>query len=133
MRDIRFRAWDDVTLAMYEVSILINNGRVGVVIEGCAPFYKDNCIIMQYTGLKDKNGKEIYEGDIISFNRVEGFANDKFIWVGDVIFKNGNYIINFLSIETDDMKIDLEWHIYPYTDNYTVIGNVYENPELLKE
>jgi uncharacterized phage protein (TIGR01671 family) len=76
--------------------------------------------LMQYTGLKDKNGVEIYEGDIIRLkNRV---TSDSKIWrdsISSVFFKDGMFVVD------DD---------YPSSIDYSmveVIGNIYENPELL--
>ena len=55
MREIRFRAW------YKSDALMIDNESFG----GSIPFSNTNYILMQYTGLKDKNGKEIYEGDIL--------------------------------------------------------------------
>ena len=115
MREIKFRAWDAVTLAMYKVSTLINNGRVGVVIAGCAPFYKDNTIIMQYTGLKDKNDKEIYEGDIYVLSTLEEDGDRETSVVEDI---------------RDTLR--LGGYMQRNPDTLEVIGNIYENPELLE-
>ena len=138
MREIKFRAWDAVTLAMYKVSTLINNGRVGVVIAGCAPFYKDNTIIMQYTGLKDKNDKGIYEGDIVE------------IEIRDEDSCMGSTFIEKYVVEWDNKKhrfcySDNKYHVmgsfngkwgldYPneMAEEINIIGNIYENPELLE-
>ena len=71
-------------------------------------------IWMQYTGLKDKNGKEIYEGDILRDN--------------DMRFKS-KWEIKWKTIYSDEgYPIAVGWETY---DNVIVIGNIYENPELL--
>jgi len=73
-------------------------------------------ILIQYTGLKDKNGKEIYEGDVIKRSEVN--------YAHEVIFKDAA----FCRQRIDDKAIgSLEW-----PQDFEVIGNIYENPELLK-
>jgi uncharacterized phage protein (TIGR01671 family) len=74
-------------------------------------------ILEQYTGLKDKNGKEIYEGDIVKN------AN----WIGEVKFTDGRYFITETKRTTNDEL--LYWGTL-YWDE--VIGNIHENPDLLK-
>ena len=123
MRELKFRAWihklncwaDEVL-----VSCIANVwGYVGSDSNGI-PYY--NCDLEQYTGLKDKNGKEIYEGDIAAWKNASGF-NDGMA----VVEWNNNgawYIVN------DDAGV------FDYLDdvaiNCEVIGNIHENPELLK-
>ena len=78
--------------------------------------YKKDLKIMQYTGLKDKNGKEIYEGDIL----FEILGEEYF----KVIFENGSY-----RAENEEYSLDLS----EYAHLCEIVGNVYENPELIKE
>lgn len=70
--------------------------------------------LMQYTGLKDMRGKEIYEGDIL----FESFSEEYF----KVVFENGSF-----RAEDDKDSLDLE----DYAHICEVVGNIYENPELL--
>ena len=89
-------------------------------------YVTDNKTIGQYTGLKDKNGKEIYEGDIVKIND-EIVA--KVIWDND-------YLGYFLYT---DEKNSIEYFengeqpLYDYWGSIEVIGNIYENHELLEE
>ena len=82
--------------------------------------FKGKSIVMQFTGLHDKNGKEIYEGDIVRFD-VSATERDPTPYVNQV----GEVKIS--SLTTDFGK----WQGV-YCSYYRVIGNIYENPELLK-
>lgn len=77
--------------------------------------------IMQYTGLKDKNGKEIYEGDILLYlkksKRIVSYKNGAFIRY----YGNYNIYLLYDSLIENGCLVD-----------YEVIGNIYENPELLE-
>lgn len=81
--------------------------------------YKKDLKIMQYTGLKDKNNKEIYEGDIL----FESFGEKYY----KVVFENGSFRAEF--------EGDFEEHSFDLIDvvaqGCEIVGNIYENPELL--
>jgi hypothetical protein len=100
MREIKFRAWDG------EEFIFMEHGN-GRGIWECGSFKR----IEQYTGLKDKNGAEIYEGDICLWDdRITDYVE----------FKNND------GWKMRDLY-NLEWW-----EDAVVIGNIHENPELLK-
>ena len=92
----------------------------------------------QYTGLTDKNGKKIFEGDIVEFSSKDYYGSSE---KGKVIFSNGCFVIEYVIY--DDItsfhrigevrkEIDMgATHIITY--QYEVIGNIHDNPELLKE
>lgn len=134
-REIKFRAWDNKNqkwllgydypnlggFSMFGECILM--GEWGHVVTSFM-FEKDDkklsdLRLMQFTGLKDKNGKEIYEGDILKFNN----HNCKVIWQSN-------------SCEWMLQQVDTEGKgymsfEYRYRTDYKIIGNIYENQELL--
>ncbi len=81
----------------------------------------------QYTGLKDMNGKKIYEGDIIYVTVFDCFDNDtqytlQVCWCGT----------EFLGLRNDESAWNLQW-LCNQDEEIEVIGNIHDNPELLKE
>ena len=96
-------------------------------------------IVQQYTGLQDKNGKEIYEGDIVKYSRchvvsVEERKNvysSKLIedgdFVGEIIFFFPSFCWSYDHKRYDDIE-----NMTGATHRYEVIGNIFETPELLK-
>jgi uncharacterized phage protein (TIGR01671 family) len=110
-REIKFRAWDKARNQMREVRDIAWDGHGGIdVAYSCDPMgeYRGGPdTLMQYTGLKDKNGKEIYEGDMVREGRIVMVVK----WSG------------------------AGWS--PFTEvtipeACEVIGNIYENPDLIK-
>lgn len=120
MREIKFRAWDINKKEMFDPEYLDSEGGIYYqeANDECNPFLKEGDFdLMQYTGLKDKNGKEIYEGDIYT----HGDKNIKY----KVIFNNGSFVGNQIANKS---LAGLGYWI----DVIEIIGNVHEDPELLK-
>ena len=81
--------------------------------------------LCRYTGLKDKDGKEIYEGDIISFVVFDCFGNDR-QYKGVVRWSDFGFVV-----EVSDDSFELGW-VAAKQDVLKVIGNIHDNPEMVK-
>jgi uncharacterized phage protein (TIGR01671 family) len=152
MRDIQFRAWDKkrenwcfgdayVGSMIYSHDVEFSSSpTVDLGLCELAVFFshiseedsKDRFILMQYTGLTDKDGKEIYEGDIVA------------TFVPDNRFKAKRKTDRTLMVEMKTVEVGDDWgndyEVFGYfTDSnmsfkdVTVIGNIYENPELIQK
>ena len=137
-REIKFRAWVNdhwvdwiptcKTLGAYNASIIDTDGYT---------FEEDNpSIVEQYTGLKDKNGKEIYEGDIVAL--LFGYVPMKSVTTENIRIENAQKaVIHFDTARaafryTIKLRIPKDCQFKPGTKtNMVVIGNIHENPELL--
>jgi uncharacterized phage protein (TIGR01671 family) len=144
MREIKFRAWDKKHKLMQALSNIFKpmsedmqtyiNHDEGIchLFIGHGAFvgieHPSDIVLMQYTGLKDKNGKEIYEGDIVEFQDDSSpDDNGEYGMIRDVVVYN-SLTAQFM-INSKKAYIGLE-----YSKNFMeVIGNIYENPNLLSE
>ena len=142
MREIKFRAWDKEanimvysdhrTRKLYDVYYGFEmNGEGELECRWEGEFTESHVLdggmldnLMQYTGLKDKNDKEIYEGDICRWRDLETF-NDEILEDVFVVVWNDEKLAWYAQNEDGDFGYDL----YEYTDDYdlAVIGNIYEN------
>ena len=116
-REIKFRAWSEYSNKLVVWEHMKPEDTLGSVLNG-----DDKKIhVMQYTGLKDKNGREIYEGDIVRKTH-----NGKENFMGQVIYSEGTY---FLELPPEEYVFLFdEYRIY----ENEVIGNIYEHPHLLE-
>ena len=120
----KFRAWTEEGKAMYYDAYPFKDDTLLLSYDGFAfdEVPASDFILMQSTGLKDNNGKEIYKGDIVRFALTDGFnyvTNED----GVVTYKLGAfYVVNGL---TEYLISDIN------TNELEAIGNIYENPELL--
>ena len=102
MREIKFRYWNK---ELKKMTYMEDTSSWSAFWDGVDPGY-DEHVLMQYTGLKDKKGKEIYEGDIV---------------------KCGNY----LNIVNWSKQYGLDNYFFYENEDKEVVGNIYENPKLL--
>lgn len=127
MREFKFRVWSDETKMMYHSHR--PNGTNNPMWSYDSVFRANNpkTHIMQYTGIKDKNGKEIYESDIIQIkDRFVMWSRSRGQIVEDVnaiVVWSGDGFIPQRSANTRLWILDMA--------QYEVIGNIYENPEMI--
>lgn len=118
MREIKFRMWyveNEVMSEPFELGSSLAELTYGEKV-------------MQYTGLKDKNGKEIYEGDVVEFKAIKA--------IGCVVFGCFATLEDDYGVPENSPKFCVQWRRdgghSALDNNFQVIGNIYENPELLK-
>lgn len=128
----KFRAYDSGSLSrMYQPDeVMVGNGDIWIIDEDSVAgewIVNNDIHLMQSTGLKDKNGREIFEGDVLEIeDEGEVLGNAKLTWDNEqAVFmieaKSVDDIAPFHEIISDE------------TYSYRVVGNVYENPELLED
>ena len=123
MREIKFRAWNKGWKrgVVYFTLDKLHDGFVYCGIKSDVSINLKGTELMQYTGLHDKNGKEIYEGDIVKENDT---------YTAKIEFISGCFVYNFVDTPEDWSNEYIP--VYGGSRDTEVIGNIYENPELLK-
>jgi len=125
---LKFRAWDKKNKTMHEVELIDFIDNIGYlsIEDGRGDWYsfEVDTILMQSTGLKDKNGVEIFEGDIVK--KTNGS-------IGYVVYlhQEAGFVV---VLKKSDYRLGHRNTGEPYKEatNHEIIGNVYENPELLE-
>jgi uncharacterized phage protein (TIGR01671 family) len=125
MREIKFRAWDKENKEMVEFDFgEVDDGMCFAGTRSLDLIGIDAVPVMQFTGLLDKNSVEIFEGDILK-NNYPGLSLLK------VVYGRGGFAI--VAVDLEELLSEL---LNPDNSLYKtseIIGNIYENPELLKE
>lgn len=129
----KFRAWDKRFSEFVEDFFVSEDGKIYKKTKDTGYGFaisretSDKIILMQSTGLKDKNGKEIFEGDVVQFE--DCYTESDFLYInkGIVEWSQGSFTVtNRDSVEIEDL---LDGEIL----DVTIIGNIYENKEFLEE
>ncbi len=130
----KFRVWDKVAEDMFipEVLELDKYGKVTGIFSKGTMFSIEDFELLQSTGLKDINGTEIYEGDVVKIdNHPLQVHKAPFSGLSIGLNINGNYVVEY---STEDMAYFIgNWNTREVIRHSEVIGNKYEHPHLLEE
>lgn len=129
MNNLKFRAYFEQYERMIDNIGIINQNMILVDFTNSGElepiFIMDKIHVMQSTGLKDKNGKEIYEGDVL---KVLDFTD----WKGEVRYSQEELSYFFVEYE-NSLRLKYTTLLSLLDKNLEVIGNIYENKELLRK
>lgn len=135
MREIKFRCWDKDTHRMYyqsnEHPCFTYGDLCHCSLEDVLHYYEDDFELMQYTGIKDNSGREIYEGDIVAL--VYDFGEEELHKSNLGVVTFGEFFAEIYCVVGWYVSRDGEQISESGLDNdFVVFGNIYENPELLE-
>ena len=122
MRKIKFKAFSKKANKMFE-NVAINSELIWDRYTKTHVQLKDydDLIFLEFTGLLDKNGKEIYEGDVVRFQSIFGVVE----YTKDCAFEVMRKLGGYGSSTTEEGE--------PLSSQYEIIGDIYQNPELLED
>ncbi len=147
-REIKFRVWHGSRLQYQDnFKDFGNDDDIKELSFDIDPWDESTGILMQYTGVKDKNGKEIYEGDIIfvpdEYPQSELEPAEPFNFFGEIQFKDGSFGVAWVDDKYAHSKYPREtdmWVSFPEFNSeilelkeLEVIGNIFENKDLLEK
>jgi len=132
----RFRVWNNGK--MYQQALVGEPTNTAVMTDEGWKESTETAIVMQCTGLKDKNGKLIFEGDVL---QQFGYGSEECISMGEtyglswyeVIFINGAFMKSWRKSEKNFYASKANFRIIFMLDNFHVVGNIHENPKLLEK
>lgn len=130
MREINFRGWDGKEIIENWFQIEKSSGGKGVLVPKTMNRMVIN--IMQYTGLKDRNNKKIYEGDLVNYwqeDKEQAPYNIQY-----VAFELGSFVLKNIGDRVGSGTGGSMWQNKEFVrKECKVIGNIYENPKIIKE
>lgn len=138
MREIQFRAWDKETSKMYyqinkprtdeniDDELIVQFDCTGYSVRTKNKYIRSGCL-MQFTGLLDKNGKKIFEGDIVKIVKKESNEFHFEIYdpnplVSEIFYDKAGFFVKGIT--------DMDFYLGAVNEEIEVIGNIFENPEL---
>jgi len=113
-REIKFRAWNNERMTCKPIVGDGTNGREAAEVWLNDALSLSDEVLMQYIGLKDKNGKEIYEGDVV---RCKDYGEEP---IGVIVYRGDGFVIDWKS------ETDFNNSISVRLDTTEVIGNIYQ-------